>query len=292
MTHPSGKLLAATDEVNRAQREYWADDGPRQYQEHGDRFEAMAAPFGQAMLDAARLQPGERVLDVGCGHATTTIEAAERVAPAGRVVGVDISTTMLQPARQRVAAAGLDNIELLEADAQLHAFDPGSFDAVISRFGTMFFEDPEAAFANLARALHPGGRLVFVAWQDPLNSEWIAVALGAAVAQLGRAPQLGTPGAPGPWAFADGDRLTRLITKGGFRNVRPETVTRPQRIGDDVDDAVSFILSLPESRQLFADAPEDAVAAAVAAVRAAFARYTGAEGVVLDGTAWLVSADR
>jgi SAM-dependent methyltransferase len=292
MTHPSGKLLAATDEVNRTQREYWANDGPRQYQEHGDRFEAMAAPFGQAMLDAARLQPGERVLDVGCGHATTTIEAAERVAPAGRVVGVDISTTMLQPARQRVAAAGLDNIELLEADAQLHAFDPGSFDAVISRFGTMFFEDPEAAFANLARALRPGGRLVFVAWQDPLNSEWIAVALGAAVAQLGRAPQLGSPGAPGPWAFADGDRLTRLITKGGFRNVRLETVTRPQRIGDDVDDAVGFILSLPESRQLFAGAPEDAVAAAVAAVRAAFAPYTGAEGVVLDGTAWLVSADR
>ena len=292
MTHPSGKLLAATDEVNRTQREYWANDGPRQYQEHGDRFEAMAAPFGQAMLDAARLQPGERVLDVGCGHATTTIEAAERVAPAGRVVGVDISTTMLQPARQRVAAAGLDNIELLEADAQLHAFDPGSFDAVISRFGTMFFENPEMAFANLARALHPGGRLVFVAWQDPLNSEWIAVALGAAVAQLGRPAQLGSPGAPGPWAFADGDRLTRLITKGGFRNVRLETVTRPQRIGDDVDDAVGFILSLPESRQLFAGAPEDAVAAAVAAVRAAFAPYTGAEGVVLDGTAWLVSADR
>ena len=292
MTHPSGKLLAATDEVNRAQREYWADDGPRQYQEHGDRFEAMTAPFGHAMLDAARLQPGERVLDVGCGHATMTIEAAERVAPEGRVVGVDISAAMLQLARQRVAAAGLDNVELLEADAQLHAFDPGSFDAVISRFGTMFFEDPEAAFANLARALHPGGRLVFVAWQDPLNSEWIAVALGAAVAQLGRAPQLGTPGAPGPWAFADGDRLTRLITKGGFRDVRLETVTRLQRIGDDVDDAVSFILSLPESRQLFAGAPEDAVAAAVAAVRAAFAPYAGVEGVVLDATAWLVSADR
>jgi SAM-dependent methyltransferase len=252
----------------------------------------MLARFGHAMLDAARLQPGERVLDVGCGHATTTIEAAERVAPAGRVVGVDISAAMLQPARQRVAAAGLDNVELLEADAQVHAFDAGSFDAVISRFGTMFFEDPETAFANLAHALRPGGRLVFVAWQDPLNSEWIAVALGAAVAQLGRAPQLGTPGAPGPWAFADGDRLTRLITTGGFRNVRLETVTRPQRIGDDVDDAVGFILSLPESRQLFAGAPEDAVAAAVAAVRAAFAPYAGAEGVVLDGTAWLVSADR
>jgi SAM-dependent methyltransferase len=296
MTHPSGKLLAATGQVSRAQREYqreyWATEGPRQYQQHVDRFEAMAAPFGQAMLDAARLQPGDRVLDVGCGHAITTIEAAERVAPTGRVVGVDISAAMLRPARQRVAAAGLNNIELLEADAQGHAFGAGSFDAVISRLGMMFFENPEAAFANLARALRPGGRLLFVSWQDPLKSEWIAVALAAAIPLLGRAPDLGTPGTAGPWAFADGDRLTRLITAGGFHDVRLETVTRPQRVGDDVDDAVGFVLSLPESQQLFAGAPEDTVAAAVAAVRAAFAPYAGPEGVVLDATAWLVSAHR
>jgi SAM-dependent methyltransferase len=292
MTQHREKLLPATDEVNRAQRQHWANEGQRQYQEHGDRFEALAAPFGQAMLDTVRVEPGERVLDVGCGYGSTTIEAAERVAPTGRVVGVDISAAMLQPAHQRVLAAGLDNVELLEADAQVHPFDAASFDAVISRFGTMFFEDPEAGFGNLARALRPGGRLVFVCWQDPLKSEWIAVALGAVIAQLGRAPDLGTPGAPGPFAFADGDRLARLLRAGGFRDMTMENVTRPQRVGGDVDDAVGIIMSLPESQQLFAGAAHDAVATAVAAMHAAFAPYAGLHGVVMDGTACLVAARR
>jgi ubiquinone/menaquinone biosynthesis C-methylase UbiE len=291
MTHQSGKLTTA-DEVNQEQRGYWADVGPQMYEQHADRFEAMAAPFGQAMLDAPHLRPGDRVLDVGCGHAAATIEAARRVGPAGRVVGIDISAGMLDTARRRVAAAGLDTVGLLEADAQVHAFDPGSFDAVISRFGTMFFEDPGAAFGNLARALRPGGRLAFVAWQDPFKSEWIAVALGAVVPLLGCPPQLGTPGAPGPWAFADGDRLEGLLTSGGFRDVTLETVTRRQRIAADADDAVGFIMSLPESQQMFAGAPDDTVAAATAAVRAAFAPHAGPDGVVVNASAWLVSAHR
>jgi hypothetical protein len=134
--------------------------------------------------------------------------------------------------------------------------------------------------------------MVFVCWQDPLKSEWIAVALGAAVARLGRAPDLGAPGAPGPFAFADGARLTRLIEAGGFRNVTLESVTRPQRIGADIEDAVRFIMSLPESQQLFAGAAEETVASTVDALRAAFAPYDGPHGVVLDGTAWLLSAHR
>jgi SAM-dependent methyltransferase len=289
MTYPSGQLLPAAG-VNQEQRAFWADTGPRLYREHGDRFEAMAAPFGTAMLDAARPRPGERVLDVGCGYGTTTIDAAERVAPSGRVVGVDISAVMLEPARRRVAAAGLHDIELVEADAQVYPFEATSFDVVISRLGTMFFEDPTAAFANLARALRPGGRLAFVAWQDPLKSEWIAVALAAVVAQLGRPPDLGEPGAPGPWAFANGDRLTRLLNTGGFRDVTLESVTRPQRVADDADDAVAFIRSLPETQQLFAGAPQDTVAAAIDALHPAFAPYAGPHGVVMDSTAWLVTA--
>jgi SAM-dependent methyltransferase len=292
MAHVSGHLLRESDEVNREQREYWATEGPRQYQEYGETNEALLAPFGQAMLDAAQLQPGERVLDVGCGYGTSTLEAAEGVAPSGRVVGIDISAAMLEPARQRVAAAGVDNVALLQADAQVHPFEPASFDVVISRFGVMFFDDPEAAFANLARALRPGGRLVFACPQDPLRSEWVRIAFGAAVGALGRAPDLGPAGAPGPFALANGDRLARLLTAAGFRDVALEGVTRPVRVGHEIDQTVRFVMPLPQSQQLFTGAPKDVLGAAVEALRGAFTPYAGSNGVVMDSTAWLVSARR
>lgn len=291
MTQTSEELLPSTSEVNREQREYWTTAGPQQYLASTETNEALMAPFGQAMLDTARLRPAEWVLDVGCGFGTSTLQAAEQVAPSGKVVGIDISATMLETAHRRVADAGLDNIELLAADAQVHAFKEESFDAVISRFGTMFFDDPQAAFANFARALRSGGRLVFVCPQDPFKSEWVAVAIGTVVATLGRAPDLGPSGSPGPFAFADGDRLASLLTASGFRDVNLDSVTRPVRIGHTIDDAVRFIMSLPERRLLLAGAPDDVVEAVVTALGAAFAPYAGAEGVVLDSTAWLVSAN-
>jgi SAM-dependent methyltransferase len=154
----------------------------------------------------------------------------------------------------------------------------------------MFFDDPQAGFGNLARALQPGGRLVFVCPQDPLKSDWVRTAFGAAVAALGRAPDLGPAGAPGPFALADGDRLARLLTAAGFRDVALEAVTRPVRIGRDIDHTIGFVMSLPQSQQLFTGAPQDVVGAAVAALRGAFEPYAGSNGVVMNSSAWLASA--
>ncbi len=282
--------MSQATQVNQAEREFWAAEGPQQYVEHGARWETMMAPFGAAMFDAVALQPGEHVLDVGCGWGATTVDAAERVAPEGTVVGVDISEQMLAPARQRTA--DLANITLLEADAQTHPFEPASYDAVISRFAAMLFDDPPAAFGNLHRALKPGGRLAFVCWQDPLKTEWVAVAMAAAVPLVGRPPDLGEPGAPGPFAFADGDRARRLVAAGGFDEVTLEPVTRPQRIADNADDAVTLVLSLPETRQLLNGVPEDTVAKVTGALGDAFTSHAGPHGVVTDATAWLVTARR
>lgn len=276
--------------ANATQQEYWAGPGQRQYAEHGDRWRTMMSPFYAALFDAARLQPGERVLDVGCGFGHTTLEAAVRVMPGGTVTGVDISPQMLARARQR--AAGVDAVGFLEADAQVHPFEPASYDALISGFGVVFFEHPQAAFTNLLAALRPGGRLAFVCWRGPLQSQWIAVATAAIVPVLEQAPDMAEPGVPGPYAFADGDRLRGVLVASGFRNVAVEAVTRPQRIAADVDDAVSYVLSLPEGRRMLDDAPDRTRVLAAAALKAAFAPYAGPDGVVTAGSAWLVTADR
>jgi SAM-dependent methyltransferase len=254
------------------------------------RWDGTSGRFGEAMLDAADLKPGQKVLDVGCGAGSTTVEAGRRVAPGGAAVGVDISAPALALARQRVAAAGLDSVAFIESDAQAHPFEPGAFDAVISRFGSMFFGDSAAAFANLRRGLRPAGRLAIVAWQGPLQSEWTAVAGAVAVAHFGRPPNLGGPDSPGPFAFADGDRFRSVVTAGGFRDITLEAITRPMLMGSDVEDVVAMITSLPQSKDLFAGQPENKVEAAIDGLRKGFAPYARPEGVVMSGTAWLLTA--
>ena len=208
------------------------------------------------------------------------------------MLGVDLSVPMLGLARRRAAEAGLDNVEFEEHDAQVHEFEPDSFDVVVSRFGVMFFEDPEAAFANLARAVRSGGRLAMVAWEDMLKSEWIIVP-GAAAAEHVGFPDMGPPGAPGPYALADGERLRKILENAGFHDASLETITHAMRIGDDIDDVTEFIASLELVRdQLFAGKPEDKVTAAIAAAREAVKPYQGPNGVVMNGTAWLVTARR
>jgi SAM-dependent methyltransferase len=261
------------------------------YIREAERLEAINGPFGELMLAAAGLQPGQRVLDVGCGQGTTTLRAAQAVAPGGAAVGVDISAPLVALARQRASAAGIGNAEFVQADAQTHPFQERGFDAVISRFGTMFFQDADAAFANLGRAVRPGGRLALVCPHDPSRTEWVAVAFAAAAPHVG-IPDLGPPGAPGPFAFADGDRLRRVLEAGGFRDVALQAVTRPVRMGDDAEDVTAFIASLPEARQLFAGKPQAKVAAAIDALREGLAPYQGTGGVVMDETAWLATARR
>jgi SAM-dependent methyltransferase len=283
--------MAATNKPATTPRQRWPQEATDLYLREADRLEAINGPFGVAMLTAARLLPGESVLDVGCGHGTTTIEAARRAAPGGAAVGVDISAPLVDAARTRADAAGVRNIEFVQADAERHRFDEAAFDLVVSRFGIMFFEDPGAAFANLGRAVRPGGRLVVVCPNDPLQSEWVAVAFGAAAPHVGL-PDVGPPGAPGPFAFVDGNRLEQAIEAGGFHDITLEAITRPVRIGDDVADVTAFITSLPEAQQVFEGKPAKNVAAAVDALRAGFAPYARPDGVVVNDSAWLASARR
>jgi SAM-dependent methyltransferase len=233
------------------------------------------------------ISPGDEVLDIGCGTGLTTREAARAAAP-GCVVGVDVSERMLERARQLTAAERLDNVRYELGDAEVHRFDSAGFDAAISRFGTMFFSDPAAAFANIAAALRPGARLVLLVWQQRRQNEW-ARALDAA---LGDAAQPPPPGAD-PFSLGDAEATARILEGAGFDRVRFEEVHEPVLYGHDIDAALEFVLGFQDTTAALASLSDGDAARTVERLRATLAaHYSDERGVVLDSRSWLISARR
>jgi SAM-dependent methyltransferase len=286
----ASNTTGASPAANAEQIEYWnAVGGPKwvRYQEMLDR---QLDEVGEAAMDAAGLVDDETVLDVGCGCGSTTLTLARRVGAAGRAVGIDISRPMIDVARARAAAAGLAQAVFEVADAQVHPFTP-SFDAVFSRFGVMFFEDPVAAFTNLRRALRREGRLAFVCWRGIEHNPWMAMPLMAAVARLGiELPA--NPGAPGPFAFADPSRVEGILSGAGFRDgaLRALDIDLTIGGGGTLEETVQFALDLGPLGRLLANEDEARRADATEAVREALAAHAGEDGVRMPGSVWIVTA--
>lgn len=281
--------------ANAEQITYWNEVSGPKWAELGDVIDAQIAPVGLVAMDAAEPGRGERVLDIGCGCGQTTVELARRVGPEGRVLGVDVSGPMLADAQRRAAEAEDASIGFVQADAQTHAFEPGAFDLAFSRFGVMFFEDPAAAFANLLSALRPGGRLVFACWQEIGRNPWMLVPAAAAAKHV-EIPRPSDPTAPGPFAFADPERVGGLIGAGGFADYEATPIERKLTIGAGrgMDRIVDFLMQMgPAGAALRQAEDPEAVAAAVkASMTEVLEPYYDGDGVVMDAAAWLVSARR
>ena len=252
-------------------------------------FNRAVARFDAHLTAAAAIRDRDRVLDVGCGTGLST-RAAARAAGAGGALGVDLSTEMLERARRLASDGELGNIEFVCADAQVHPFEAGSFDVVISRFGAMFFDDPPAAFGNLARALRHGGRLAVLAWQPLAVNPWIRVIRDALA--VGRSLPEPPVGAPGPFGLADPNTTTRVLTDAGFTDIVVTSVEEPVWYGNDPDDAMAYIAAMGFSRGLLEGLDEADTATGLARLHAAFADAKGEDGVTFTGTAWLITAMR
>ncbi len=273
--------------ANTDMAEYWNGRPADVWVTEAERFDSMLARFGRRLLTATVLEPGERVLDVGCGNGATSLEAARAVGPGGRVTGLDLSAPMLEVARRRAEEQGID-MDFVQGDAQTASIDQ-PFDVVVSRFGVMFFDDPEAAFANLAKAARPGGRLCFVCWQEMFANEWIAVPAMAMVAHVGL-PEMPEPGAPGPFALADAGRIRDILASAGWSDVSVEEHKDAMLMGRDPEDVLSFMLSDEMGRRLVEGKDQEVVKAGTEATLEALRPYVTLEGVVLGGTYWLVTA--
>jgi SAM-dependent methyltransferase len=252
-----------------------------------DFYDAELRAHHEHLRAAYGISPGDAVADIGCGTGLTTREAARAAAP-GRVVGVDVSERMLERAREVTAAEGLDNVRYELGDAQVHRFDPAGFDVVISRFGTMFFSDPAAAFANIAAALRPEARLVLLVWQRREDNEW-ARALDVA---LGDAAQPPPPGAD-PFSLGDAEATAHVLEGAGFADVRFEDVDEPVLYGHDLDAALAFVRGFQDTTTALAGLSDSDAARTVERLRETLAaHYSDERGVVLDSRSWLITARR
>jgi ubiquinone/menaquinone biosynthesis C-methylase UbiE len=282
--------MTATDpkDPNREQIEYWNSVAGEKWVRLNKMLDTQLAVFGQRALDGAALKSGQRVLDVGCGCGDTTLEAAKRVGPGGQAVGLDVSQPMLELATQRANDAGLAQARFEQADAQQYSVEPANaFDACVSRFGIMFFSDPQAAFRQLHGVLKPSGRFSFLCWQALDKNPWIMVPAIAAASVLEMSPSA-DPYAPGPMSLADSDRTTGLLRNAGFHNVECESFKTEFTIGatGTVEGAVDLIHEKGPVAAALRDKDASTREAVREAVTTALTPYNSADGVRMGASVW------
>jgi SAM-dependent methyltransferase len=274
----------SVDPANAAQLDAWDGDEGAYWAANADRFDRSIAVHHRPFMATAAVAAGEAVLDVGCGNGQVTIEAAiqARGAPA---VGIDLSTAMLDVARRRADGAGLTSASFVHGDAQVHDFGADTCDVVLGRTSAMFFGDHATAFANLHRALRPGGRIALLTWQPLDGNEWLHT-IATSLSPDGP-PRLPPPGA-GPFALSEPDRIASLLQGAGFRRVEIAPSVGPMVFGDDADDAVDFVVGL--QGWMLAGVDEDGRRRAIDALRSACGEHETGDGVAFASSAWITTA--
>ena len=265
----------------------WNSSAGSAWVEAQQSIDQMFKPIEDLLTDAIVAGSPRRVLDVGCGTGATTLAVARRLGAAGECVGVDISEPMIGAARARAQQEGT-RASFILADAQSHAFEPSSFDAIMSRFGVMFFDDPVRAFENLRRAARPGARLRLVAWRSPEENSFMTAAERAAAPLMPSLPPR-VADAPGQFGFANARRVHDILTKSGWAgiDIQPVDVTCTFAEKELTGYATRFGIvgrALPE-------VDEPTRARVVEVVRAAFEPYVHGDEVRYDAACWMISAE-
>lgn len=267
----------------------WDGDEGDDWARDWERYDRAVLGYHRILLDTAAVGTADRVLDVGCGTGETTRDAA-RTAVDGSALGVDLSSRMIDRARELADKEGVANAYFEQADAQAHPFESEAYDVALSRFGTMFFADPVAAFANIGIAIRPGGRIVLIAWRGVGDNEWLQCVFGALA--VGRDLPVPPVGAPGPFGQADPDQTRTTLTNAGFEAIELTPVDQPFWLGADGEDAFGFFKTTGIVRGMTQGLDDAQRARALDGLRATMVEHDTGDGVLFGSGAWLISAHR
>jgi ubiquinone/menaquinone biosynthesis C-methylase UbiE len=277
------------DDRAAAEIAYWNGPGGQRWLNAQDTHERLLGPVGDILLDVSAARVGETVLDIGCGCGSLSIALARRVAPHGRVLAVDVSTPIIERARQ-LTPARLP-VDFALGDATVYPFEPGRADLLCSRFGVMFFADPERSFANMRRGLRRGARVAFACWREPKENPWMLLPLHAAYRHVPRLPEVG-PEDPGPFSFAAEHRVQRILERAGFSAVNLELVELEFDLASNggLDAALETALRIGPTGRALEGQPTELRAAAAESIRSVLAQHQVGKRVPLSGAVWIVTA--
>lgn len=250
-------------------------------------YDAELRRYNEVLRRAVAVQPHHHVLDIGCGAGQTTRDAA-RAAREGSALGVDVSAPAFDRARELARAEGLDNVTFELADAQVHRFPLERFDLAMSRFGTMFFADPVTAFANIGRALRPGGRLVMLVWQAPEHNEW-DVAIRRALAEP-ETPLAPDPAGPDAFSLSDPSAVREILKTAGFADIAITDVREPVYYGPNLDAALDWVRGFTCTNEALKRLDPAAATRATGRLRDMLAAHLTDDGICFDSRAWTVTA--
>ena len=281
--------MAETDALHEDQIAYWNGAGGTRWVAQQERTDTVMAEIAALTIERARVQPGETVLEIGCGCGGATRGLSQAVGPKGEVLALDVSAPILVSAVRQFSEAS--NIKFVQGDAASYRFPEGVADLLFSRFGVMFFGDPAAAFANMRRALKPNARMSFACWRGLTENPWMMVPLEAVYEHVPRLPRP-EPDAPGAFSFAEPDRVRRILLEASFTEPTLESVdfTLDLASGGGLEAAMDYVAEIGATSRALDGQPAAQIAKAKDSIRRTLAPYQHGGRVALKAGIWIVQA--
>jgi SAM-dependent methyltransferase len=275
------------NQANAEQIALWNGPAGRGWVAAQQSLDRLLEPFEDLLVDAVGARHAQRVLDIGCGTGSTTLAIARKLGTEGAAIGLDLSEPMIALAKQRAELESAPP-RFICADAQTHAFEPASFDMIVSRFGVMFFDDPVRAFANLRRAAASGAALKAIVWRSPADNPFMTAAERAAAPLLQQQLPARRPDEPGQFAFADRNRVYSIFAKGGWSDIDIEALDVACTLPEGELEA--YISRLGPLSRVLPQLDDRTRARILEAVRAAFEPYVHGAEVRFTAACWTIGA--